>query len=281
MSDSIIHDDIPPSINLVNQPTSWIKETNLRIGIRSEDLGSGIQSILCDKHGDGHFEACNSEIIYNSLVEDQNYVLIVKAHDRATNSSSHNLHWRLDSTPPTISLSMGPSSPIADTNPRFSFIPLDIGSGIDRIECRLDSQTQFSTCQTTFNLNELSDGPHSIEVRSVDRVGWTSQPILHSWVQDATAPSIRFTKGPQPISKESKGSFEFSGINNAQGVVTYECQLDGASEQTCTSPYNFNGLSDGQHSFSVTGLDFVEQQISLHYLHLAYQYKKTQYHIGR
>lgn len=257
ISDSIIHDNIPPTVQFENPPGLWVKETNLRIGIGVEDSGSGVQSVECDKQGSGHFEACGSdEVVYDSLVENQNYILVVKAMDRAGNpSESKQIHWALDQTPPTLTLSTGPSSVTADTTPDFSFIPFDGGSGIARLECRLDSQTQFSPCQFQFSLSGLSDGPHSLEVRAVDNVGWVSQPISHSWSQDATVPAIHFTEMPPVITREQRAVFRFSEINNNQGIVSYKCQLDGGARQACSSPRTLSGLSSGQHSFSVVGLD--------------------------
>ncbi len=257
ISDSIIHDDISPTVGFVNSPASWIKETSLRIGVGVEDSGSGVQSIECDKQGSGHFEVCGSgEMVYDSLVENQNYVLVVKAQDRAGNPSEpRRVHWALDRTPPTLTLSTGPSSPTADTTPDFNFIPVDRGSGIARLECRLDSQVQFSPCQFHFSLSGLSDGSHTIEVRAVDNVGWVSQPVSHSWTQDATVPTIHFTEKPPAITREQGAVFGFSGINNNQGIVSYGCQLDGGAKQACGSPHTLRGLSEGQHSFLVVGLD--------------------------
>ncbi len=256
MSDSIIHDNIPPTVQFENQPSSWVKETSLRIGIDVEDSGSGIQSTECDKQGHGQFGTCGSEMTYDSLVENQNYVLVVKAKDRAGNSSNpKHIHWRVDQTAPTLTLGIGPSSVTSDISPDFIFIPIDTGSGIARLECRLNSETQFSTCQTEFSLNNLSDGSHSIEVRAVDNVGLVSRSVSHSWRQDTTAPTIDFTEKPLVITKEQRATFRFSGINSNQGIVSYECQLDRGARQACGSPRTLTGLSSGQHSFSVVGLD--------------------------
>ena len=241
----------------MNAPASWIKETSLRIGIGVEDSGSGVQSIECDKQGSGHFEVCGSEeIVYDSLVENQNYVLVAKAKDKAGNpSESKQILWALDQTPPTLTLSTGPSSLTANTTPDFSFIPIDRGSGVVRLECRLDSQVQFSPCQFQFSLSDLSDGSHTIKVRAVDNVGWVSQLVSHSWRQDATVPTIHFTEKPPALTREQRAVFRFSGINNNQGIVSYKCRLDGGNFETCQNPRILTGLSEGQHSFSVVGLD--------------------------
>ncbi len=256
MSDSIIHDNIPPTVQFENQPNIWIKETNLRIGINVEDSGSGVQFVECDKHGHGLFETCGFEVIYDSLKENQTYGLVLKAKDKAGNHSDPKwIHWGLDQTSPLLIMSVVPSSITADITPDFNFISIDKGSGVARLECRLDSQTQFLPCQSQFSLNNLSDGSHRLEVRAVDNVGLTSKSGFHSWSQDTKIPTIQFTKKPQAISKEQTVTFQFSGINNNQGVVSYECQLNGGAKQTCRNPHTLTGLSSGQHSFSVVGFD--------------------------
>ena len=92
-------------------PNPWIAQTRLSIGMDVSDSGSGIKSVQCDKQGDGQFEACGSEMIYNSLVENQNYLLVMKGQDKAGNfSRPKQINWRSDQTAPTLTLSSGLSN---------------------------------------------------------------------------------------------------------------------------------------------------------------------------
>ena len=258
VSDSIVHDDISPEVDFVNPPKPWIAERSLNIGIDVRDSGSGVKRIQCDRQGNGQFESCGQSVVYNSMAENQNHLLVVRVQDKAGNfSRPKQVNWRSDQTPPTLSLSLGPAALTADITPDFIFIPIDTGSGIARLECRVDSETQFSACQIEFSLNNLSDGLRSIEVRAVDNVGRFSASVSHSWTQDTTAPTIHFTAKPDSISKEQAVGFQFSGINDRQGITSYQCQLDRGQPQACTSPHNLTGLSDGEHRFSVIGSDAV------------------------
>ena len=263
----IIHDDTPPEISFKNKPDPWISNTSLKLGLEATDPGdyaSGVKLIECDKDGNTEnpqFETCGVNVVYSSLAENKNYLLVVRAVDRAGNVSSiEQAHWRSDQTEPTVSMSFGPAALTSDTNPQFIFNSNDTGSGVDRLECRVDSNP-FSTCQSSFNLGGLSDGSHSLEVRAVDRVGHVSQTVSHSWTQDSTVPTVYLIEKPDPIVNKQAGLFRFSG-SDSQSSISYKCELDGGGMQACTSPYNFTGLSDGEHTFSVVAVDGVQNESS-------------------
>ena len=263
VGDSIIHDDILPEVNFVNPPQPWVAETNLSIGISASDSGSGVKNILCDRQGDGQFESCGQNVVYNSLVENQNHLLIVKVEDKAGNVSEiKQVNWRSDQSPPSLTLSLGPSALTADTTPDFGFLPLDTGSGISHLECRVDNAAQFSTCQSEFSLSGLSDGVHKIEVKAIDNVGRASDLVFHTWNQDTTVPTVHFTSKPSPISNAETADFTFGGVNEQQGIVSYHCQLDNGSWETCSTFKSISNLSDGQHTFSVYGTDAVGHRSS-------------------
>ncbi len=259
VGDSIIHDEIDPEVAFVNPPSAWIAASEVSIGVKASDEGgSGVKLIQCDRQGEGQFESCSDNVTYTSLVEGQNYLLVVRAQDKAGNYSlPKQVNWRSDQSPPSLSLSLGPSALTADMTPDFSFLSIDTGSGVSHLECRIDSATRFSSCQNEFSLSNLADGAHSIEVKAIDKVGRSSEPVTHNWTQDTTVPTIHFTDTPPSISKEEVARFVFSGINTRQGIVSYQCQLDSGSMEFCTSPHNLKDLSDGNHVFSVIGSDAV------------------------
>ncbi len=279
VGDSIIHDDIEPEVDFVNPPSAWIAASEVSIGMQASDEGgSGVELIQtfsvhshgneggdgevkviqCDLQEEGQLETCSHEMTYKSLVEGQNYILGIRAQDKAGNySSPKQVNWRSDQTPPSLSLNLGPSARTADVTPDFSFLSIDTGSGVSHLECRIDSATRFSTCENEFSLSNLTDGAHSIEVKAIDKVGRSSEPVTHNWTQGTAVPTIRFTDNPASISKDEVARFEFSGINTQQGIVSYQCQLDSGAVESCTSPHDLKDLSDGNHVFSVVGSNTV------------------------
>jgi hypothetical protein len=71
---------------------------------------------------------------------------------------------------------------------------------------------------------------------------------------DTVAPVVSFDKTPDNPTEERSASFEFSADED---VDRFECSLDGAAFEECTSPRNIVGpLSFGEHAFAVRSIDF-------------------------
>ena len=86
--DNIIHDDIPPVVQIRTQTQNgWIASRNFNVAYTAEDSGSGIALTECARDASGVFKPCGQLISFFNLVENQNYVMTVQAMDRAGNSS--------------------------------------------------------------------------------------------------------------------------------------------------------------------------------------------------
>ncbi|MDX6652811.1 MAG: hypothetical protein QOJ38_1592 [Solirubrobacterales bacterium] len=71
---------------------------------------------------------------------------------------------------------------------------------------------------------------------------------------DTAAPNTLIDSGPQDASttKATAASFAFSATEPGS---TFECKLDSADYEPCTSPKAYSGLADGAHTFSVRATD--------------------------
>jgi Ca2+-binding RTX toxin-like protein len=69
---------------------------------------------------------------------------------------------------------------------------------------------------------------------------------------DTTPPDTSIAAGPSGSVTSRSASFSFSAT---EGGAAFECSLDGAAFAGCTSPRDYDGLSDGVHSFSVRARD--------------------------
>jgi hypothetical protein len=76
----------------------------------------------------------------------------------------------------------------------------------------------------------------------VDGVGFSPTP----------QPDTDITSGPSGTVANGDATFTFAG--NQDGM-TFRCRLDGGPESACSSPATFANLPDGQHSFTVAGVD--------------------------
>lgn len=72
---------------------------------------------------------------------------------------------------------------------------------------------------------------------------------------DTQAPVTILKSGPARHANSSTVAFGFSGRDDASGIARFLCSVDGADEEECTSPARYEGLADGEHSFSVRAVD--------------------------
>jgi len=84
---------------------------------------------------------------------------------------------------PSVSFSSTPSHPTTQTSANFTFSGADAGtpsSGVDRLECRLDSGS-FASCTSPHTLSSLSVAAHTFSIRSVDQAGNQSNVLSYAW----------------------------------------------------------------------------------------------------
>jgi hypothetical protein len=71
---------------------------------------------------------------------------------------------------------------------------------------------------------------------------------------DTTPPETSIDlSGPTGTVKTNSARFIFSSPD--ADVASFECSLDGAPFETCTSPKDYTNLGEGQHTFSVRAVD--------------------------
>src|SRR5204863_8439916 len=119
--------------------------------------------------------------------------------------------FTIDSTPPDTTIDSHPPAFSNYTSPSFDFTGTDPdppggqASGIDYFDCRLDngpwdhcttpgSGTNPGHCQ----LNGLSEGNHTLDVRAVDKASnEDTTPASYTWMVDTTPPNITFNVTPK------------------------------------------------------------------------------------
>jgi len=123
---------------------------------------------------------------------------------------------------------------------------------------------RFSNTNTTWSDWELygtskewslsplgGDGSKTVYVQFRDSAGNASGSFADSIMLDSTAPITTITAMPSPLTPATGGSFSFT----ASETASFLCQLDGGIWSACTSPFVFNNLVDGLHTFSVKATD--------------------------
>ena len=145
---------------------------------------------------------------------------------------------------PDTQIDSGPAGPTNDPNPSFAFSSSEPNS---TFECRLDSGA-WSACSSPKGFSNLTDGPHTFEVRATDAAGYTDPtPATMTFTVDTTAPDTTIDSGPTGTITTDQASFTFSG-DPASDTARIQCRIDSEPFADCSSPKTFTGLADGPHT---------------------------------
>jgi hypothetical protein len=74
---------------------------------------------------------------------------------------------------------------------------------------------------------------------------------------DATPPDTSISAGPPARSRKKNATFEFQGVDetSATADLTFECSVDFAAFEPCSSPQTYTNVRTGAHRFEVRATD--------------------------
>jgi hypothetical protein len=173
------------------------------------------------------------------------------------NALSANKSWTFTTvTPPNTTINSGPTGVVASTSASFTFSSSKPNS---TFQCSLDNSA-FAGCASPKSYSGLTQGLHNFRVRAIDASGITNQTAAsRNWTVDTVAPDTSITAKPDDPTNSTSASFSFTGTDNhtTAANLDFECKLDGGAYESCTSPKNLSGLTNGSHTFSVRAIDSV------------------------
>jgi hypothetical protein len=152
-----------------------------------------------------------------------------------------------DTTPPETTITSGPSGETTSTTATFHFTSSESSSSF---ECSLDGAA-FASCSSPKTYTGLALGEHTFTVRASDAAGNTDPtPAQRTWTvtPDTTPPETTITSGPSGEVTSTTATFEFT---SSESPSSFECSLDGAAFEACSSPKTYTGLTSGEHTFGV------------------------------
>jgi hypothetical protein len=203
---------------------------------------------------------------FSGLADDK-YTLTITAIDPATNLDPDPpvAEFEVDATEPTTSggaVDFG-NGVTPDRRTQSRRITVDF-AGFDArqlqgFQCRLDSSADedWTTCQPPETYGGLSDGPHSLDIRSRDEAqNVDSTPLRIEWVVDRTPPVTTIDVSPPAHTNVVDPVIEFSVDESSSS----ECRVDNGAWAACSSPVTVSSLaggplSDGPHTFDVRSTD--------------------------
>ena len=112
-----------------------------------------------------------------------------------------------------------------------------------------DGPTNTATFTPTAALPAGHDFSATLSTSITDLAGNPLASAVTWTFSTAPEPDTTITAGPSGLVASSSASFSFS---SSIGGSTFTCSLDGAAATACTSPQDYTGLADGDHTFAVT-----------------------------
>ena len=222
------------------------------------------------------FVTCSSPFGFPNLLSDGSHTFKVRAEDNSGNkdASEEIFTWTVDTTPPPANINsafdgnnntVSNGSNTTSTSITFTLSGTDIGVGLDHFECSIDGAS-FTLCNSSVQFQDLSDGSHTLEVRSEDKVGNEGPtPTAFIWTINTKPPNTTInsvTDGNNNMvannsnTKSNTMTITFSATEVVTNVDHFECSIDEEEFVTCTSPFTFpDSLSDGSHTFKVRAED--------------------------
>ena len=188
--------------------------------------------------------ACTTPKLYINIAQGQ-HTFVVTATDAAGNAGQATFSWRIDTTPPTATITHKPLNPSKTSSSAFAFTSNESGVVF---ACRIEGGG-YEPCDSPKSYT-LTNGPHDFAVRATDPAGNIGAAETYTWTIDTVAPTTALTAKPPNPSNSRSPSFSF----NASEAASFICRLDG-NEAPCTSPAAYDGLADGPHAFAVRATD--------------------------
>ncbi len=243
-------DTANPVVDITVAPPAFSASADAHFEFTVTD--TNLASVECSLDG-GPFVACDSNTSqdYTGL-PDGPHTFTVQGTDTATNVGSDSHSWTIDTVDPETSIDPPtPSDPSNDTDPEFFFSSNE--SPDVTFECQLDG-AGFNPCTSGDTFPVSPDGSHTFEVRATDLAGNTDgSPASFTWELDTVAPETTIDPPtPSDPSNDTDPEFFFSSTEPGS---TFECQLDGAGFNPCTSGDTFPVSPDGSHTFEVRATD--------------------------
>jgi hypothetical protein len=246
--------DLPPVAEILTAPAAVTESTDATFEFATGEQVAGFECFL-----DGVTGPCTSPATYTDLAVGVHTFAVRALDDTASHPSVFEDHeWEiLAPAPPTTSFVDGPLSVTVDTSATFTFTGTDNVTPEAELtfECSLD-EAAFEPCTSPHEVTGLVTGVHTLAVRTVDGDGAPDPtPANYTWTvvaPDTTAPETTVASGPAATTTATTATLVFSAD---EGGATFECSLEGAPFEPCTSPVELTDLELGAHTFAVRATD--------------------------
>ncbi len=253
----------PPDAPIVLQPTSGQVLTSASPVITGTaepgstvylvlDNGAPLGPVLVNEQGEWQYPV-------QATLADGEHTLSATATDAAGNTSQPvSLTFSIDTDAPDTTIESGPARPSNSASATFEFSSTGGGIGY---ECSVDD-AEFTSCDSPFTLDALSEGEHTLAVRAVDAAGNADPtPAEYTWTVDLSLPEAPAITSPANGALLNTGAVSYTGT--AEPGTTVRVTVDGVFVGTAvaasdTGAWSFSTgpvLDTGAHTVSAVAVD--------------------------
>lgn len=238
-----IVDTTPPVIHLTNGPAegSTVNTPSATFNVSTSD-----GTLVCTLDG-APLASCSPPVISLTGLNDGQHTLSVRGKDAIGNQSAPATRtWTIDTHPPTVTIAGGPAegSTVQATSAAFTVSTTD-----GTAACTLDGAS--APCAGSHD--GLAQGAHTFSASATDAAGNHGSATRH-WSVDHTPPDVTLVSGPAAGSTSTSSTAAFA-FKSSDATAGFQCKLDLGDFAACTSPKTYNGLPNGDHTFSVRAVD--------------------------
>jgi subtilisin family serine protease len=227
----------PAEPTITAQPPITTPDTGAELAF----IGEPLADFQCRLDA-GSWTPCTSPVEYSDLASGPHTFELRQENPPGYPSEPATVQWSVGEPPEPPEITSGPEAFVRVQTASFAWTGLP-GA---QYQCRLDGLL-WESCTTPLLLQDLGDGPHTLEIRQTV-LDLTSDPTQWSWDVDASSPPApEISSGPGAWSKAQTVAWRFS---IAPGADAY-CRVDGQAWSTCSSPYSITNPTSGQHLFEV------------------------------
>jgi ELWxxDGT repeat protein len=251
--------DLDPTIDSgPSGPTDDVRPT---FTFSSDDLTASFTCSL--DTGTANFGPCSDVTSHQPAADlaDGSYVFRVRATDPFGNFATAARAFVVDTVPPAVSISGGPTGPTNDQRPTFTF-NAEAGATLN---CSIDTGTpSFAPCSGATShqpATDLADGSYTFRVQASDAAGNSATVTRTFTVIDIVPPSLAISGGPSGPTNDPRPAFTFT-VEAGAGL---QCSIDTgtASYGPCSGASGHQpatDLADGSYVFRVRASDAAGNQ---------------------
>jgi hypothetical protein len=252
-------DTVVPEVEIVAAPAVFSPQGDAQFGWTVKDGSPAVDApevgTECRFDG-GTWDPCPRTLTIPSPANGS-HTFDVRATDGAGNSATASHSWEVLGSPPgapqidNASVEEGQVTRLSTVTFAFSH-PDEALPSFGRFECKLDDGT-WAECESPHTRTGLSDGPHTLHLRAIDAASNIGSVLTRSWDVQTGAPVTTINTGPDGLTSQRSASISFSSDRPG----TFECKLNQAPWDACSSPVDLSDLADSSYTFRVRAMSSV------------------------